>query len=95
MKKSLGVCYYPEHWDESLWINDAKQMSDLGLTYVRIGEFAWKRIEPNEGDFHFEWLDKAINILLKQNVPKRELAKALSVVTNMSVNDLYERVKDL
>ena len=63
MKKSLGVCYYPEHWDESLWINDAKQMSDLGLTYVRIGEFAWKRIEPTEGDFHFEWLDKAINIL--------------------------------
>ena len=40
-------------------------------------------------------IDKAINILLKQNVPKRELAKALSVVTNMSVNDLYERVKDL
>ena len=40
-------------------------------------------------------VDKAINILLKQNVPKRELAKALSVVTNMSVNDLYERVKDL
>ena len=63
MKKSLGVCYYPEHWDESLWINDAKQMSDLGLTWVRIGEFAWKRIEPTEGDFHFEWLDKAINIL--------------------------------
>ena len=63
MKKSLGVCYYPEHWDESIWINDAKQMSDLGVTWVRIGEFAWKRIEPNEGVYYFEWLDKAINIL--------------------------------
>ena len=40
-------------------------------------------------------LDKAIGILLEQKVPKRELAKALSLVTDISVNDLYERVKDL
>ncbi len=40
-------------------------------------------------------LDKAVGILLKQKVPKRELAKALSLVTNISVNDLYEKVKDL
>ena len=40
-------------------------------------------------------LDKAISILLEQKVPKRELAKTLSLVTNISVNDLYERVKDL
>ena len=40
-------------------------------------------------------LDKAINILIEQKVPKRELAKALSLVTDLSVNDLYERVKDL
>jgi len=33
--------------------------------------------------------------LIEQKVPKRELAKALSLVTDMSVNDLYERVKDL
>ena len=40
-------------------------------------------------------LDKAISVLIAQKVPKRELAKALSLVTDMSVNDLYERVKDL
>lgn len=40
-------------------------------------------------------LDKAIGILLEQKVPKRELAKTLSLVTDISVNDLYERVKDL
>ncbi len=63
MKQSLGVCYYPEHWDESLWHEDARKMSELGLTWVRIGEFAWKRIEPSEGEFDFDWLDRAINIL--------------------------------
>jgi beta-galactosidase len=41
----------------------ARQMAEAGLTWVRIGEFAWKRMEPYEGQFDFEWLDKAINIL--------------------------------
>ena len=40
-------------------------------------------------------LDEAIKILLDQKVPKRELAKSLSLLTNLSVNELYERVKNL
>lgn len=60
----FGVCYYPEHWSEALWEKDAKQMQELGLRYVRIAEFAWSRIEPKEGTYEFEWLDKAINILV-------------------------------
>ena len=63
MQRSLGTCYYPEHWPQKLWVEDAKRMADAGLTWVRIGEFAWKRLEPNEGQFEFEWLDKAIDIL--------------------------------
>ena len=63
MQRSLGTCYYPEHWNEALWPQDARQMVEAGLTWVRIGEFAWKRMEPREGEFDFEWLDKVINIL--------------------------------
>ena len=37
----LGVCYYPEHWPEDLWEDDARRMAELGIAYVRIGEFAW------------------------------------------------------
>lgn len=37
---ALGVCYYPEHWDESRWADDARRMAAMGLHYVRIGEFA-------------------------------------------------------
>jgi len=47
----LGVCYYPEHWPEEYWARDARRMHALGLSYVRIGEFAWGRIEKNEGRF--------------------------------------------
>ena len=37
MKRSLGVCYYPEHWPEEIWARDAQQMVETGLTWVRIG----------------------------------------------------------
>ena len=27
----LGTCYYPEHWDESLWRDDLKRMLENGI----------------------------------------------------------------
>ena len=59
----LGVCYYPEHWPEEMWADDARRMADLGLTWVRIGEFAWSRIEPDPGRFDWSWLDRAVETL--------------------------------
>ncbi|WP_309623375.1 beta-galactosidase [Novosphingobium sp.] len=59
----LGVCYYPEHWDESLWADDARRMVEAGLSRVRIGEFAWSRIEPEPGRFDWGWLDRVIAVL--------------------------------
>lgn len=63
MKRSLGICYYPEHWPEETWAKDAAQMADLGITWVRIGEFAWSRLEPTPGDLRFDWLARAIETL--------------------------------
>jgi beta-galactosidase len=59
----LGVCYYPEHWPESWWAEDAAAMRDLGIAYVRIGEFAWNRMEPREGTYDWGWLDRAMDVL--------------------------------
>jgi beta-galactosidase len=59
----LGVCYYPEQWPESVWADDARRMRDMGLSRVRIGEFAWSRIEPDPGHFDWAWLDRAIATL--------------------------------
>jgi len=63
MKRVLGVCYYPEHWPEDIWAEDARRMADAGLTLVRIGEFAWSRLEPVPGDLRLDWLDRAIDVL--------------------------------
>ena len=63
MKRTLGVCYYPEHWPQNLWKEDAKRMAEAGLSWVRIGEFAWSKMEPSPGELKFEWLDEIIEIL--------------------------------
>jgi beta-galactosidase len=63
MTPALGVCYYPEHWPESQWAEDAARMAEIGLSWVRIGEFAWSRMEPRPGQFDWGWLDRAIETL--------------------------------
>ena len=63
MKRTLGVCYYPEHWPEEKWAEDARRMVETGLTWVRIGEFAWQRMEPSRGVFTWDWLDRAVETL--------------------------------
>ncbi len=63
MTRTLGVCYYPEHWPEAQWADDAARMFETGLTWVRIGEFAWSRMEAAPGVFTWEWLDRAIETL--------------------------------
>ncbi|MEM1429805.1 MAG: beta-galactosidase [Pseudomonadota bacterium] len=63
MTRRLGTCYYPEHWPEDVWAEDARRMAEAGLTWVRIGEFAWSRIEPEPGRFDWAWLDRAVDML--------------------------------
>ena len=59
----LGVCYYPEQWTPDRWASDARRMAALGLKAVRIGEFAWARMEPRPGQYDWQWLDQAIATL--------------------------------
>lgn len=59
----LGVCYYPEHWPEGRWADDARRMRALGISVVRIGEFAWSRLEPRRGQLQWAWFDRAIAVL--------------------------------
>ena len=38
-------------------------MRELGVAYVRIGEFAWSRYEPRRGEFQWGWLDRVMEAL--------------------------------
>ncbi len=63
-----GSAYYPEHWPEARWATDAPRMQAAGFNVVRIGEFAWCRMEPQEGVFDFAWMDRAIATLNAQGI---------------------------
>jgi beta-galactosidase len=64
----FGVDYYPEHWPEERWMLDAKMMAEAGFNVVRLAEFAWAKMEPEEGSFDFAWLDRAITTLAAQGI---------------------------
>lgn len=64
----IGADYYPEHWPRERWEIDAKLMKEAGLNVTRLAEFSWTKLEPNEGQFDFGWLDDAIETLGSQGV---------------------------
>ncbi|MEK5252669.1 beta-galactosidase [Paenibacillus sp. FSL F4-0125] len=61
----MGVDYYPEHWDESMWESDIRLMKETGVKVVRVAEFAWSRLEIAEGNYQFGWLDRALDLFHK------------------------------
>ena len=64
----FGVDYYPEQWPESYWEQDAKLMHDCGVNTVRMAEFAWYYMEPEEGTFRFEMFDRVIELFGKYGI---------------------------
>lgn len=63
-----GVYYYPEHWDESQWERDFKKMKELGFEFTHFAEFAWAQLEPEEGKYDFDWLDRAVAVAAKYDL---------------------------
>jgi beta-galactosidase len=64
----FGVDYYPEHWPEERWEKDASLMAEANFNVVRLAEFAWSKMEPEEGKYDFEWLNRIITIMNLQGI---------------------------
>lgn len=69
--KSLlhGGDYNPDQWLDypEVLEQDLKLMKDANANTFSVGIFAWAALEPVEGEFHFEWLDKIIDNIQAQN----------------------------
>jgi beta-galactosidase len=61
----LGSAWYPEQWPESAWAEDLRLMQAHGANVVRIGEYAWSRMEPREGEYDMGWLVRAVRLANK------------------------------
>lgn len=66
---TLGVCYYPEHWDEALWRDDLRRMKEHGIEVVRVFEFAWSCVEKHEGQFDFALFDRFLQLSHEEGMP--------------------------
>lgn len=59
----FGGDYNPEQWPEQVWDDDIALMREARVNLVSLGVFAWARIQPDEGEFDFDWLDRIIGKL--------------------------------
>ncbi len=64
----FGVDYYPEHWPEERWETDCILMQQAGIEVARLAEFSWHKMEPVEGQYDFEWLHRAVDLLKKYGI---------------------------
>ncbi|MGG7620274.1 beta-galactosidase [Bacillus coreaensis] len=63
-----GAAYYPELWDEKVIDEDIKLMKQVGINVVRMGEFAWSSMEPEEGKFELSFFVKIIERLYENGI---------------------------
>lgn len=64
----LGVAWYPEHWPEERWVEDLKLMQAAGIRVVRVADFAWSRLEPREGEFDLDWLERVVALAARHGI---------------------------
>jgi beta-galactosidase GanA len=56
----VGAAYYPEVAGDEI-DRDIRQMLSVGVNMVRMAEFAWSKMEPDEGRYDFKWLHRAVD----------------------------------
>ena len=64
----IGAAYYPELWKENEVEKDVERCKAYGINALRIGEFAWSKMEPREGEYDFDWLERAVDKLYENGI---------------------------
>lgn len=85
-KIKIGVAYYPERCGEEMWESDAIRMKEAGIKVIRVAEFAWCKMEPEEGKFELDWLVKVVNLFGSYGIKT-----ILCTPTNCAPLWLYEK----
>ena len=65
-----GADYNPEQWLDypGIFEKDIELMKKAKCNVMSVGIFSWATLEPEEGVFNFEWLDKVINTLYENGI---------------------------
>ncbi|WP_461172453.1 beta-galactosidase [Arthrobacter sp. Z1-9] len=60
---AYGGDYNPEQWPVSVRLEDLELMKEAGVSFLSVGIFSWALLEPEEGKYHFDWLDEVLDNL--------------------------------
>ena len=66
-----GGDYNPEQWikeKDTIWKTDMELAKKAGVNTLSVGIFAWSMLEPEEGVYHFEWLDEVMDMLAENGI---------------------------
>lgn len=63
-----GGDYNPDQWPEEVWDEDVALMQKAGVNLVSVAIFSWAKLEPEEGVYDFDWLDRVIDKLGKAGI---------------------------
>ena len=65
-----GGDYNPEQWlnRPDILEKDLDMLEESGCNVVSLGIFSWSTLEPEEGVFHFDWLEDIINKLYERGI---------------------------
>jgi beta-galactosidase len=58
-----GAAYYPELWPDTEIDRDIAIMRETGINVVRMGEFAWAKMEPDEGRISLSYFARVMDKL--------------------------------
>ena len=85
----IGTYYYPEQWPRNQWERDFDHMADMGMQIVHMGEFAWYFMEPEEGKYDFDWLERNVEIASRNGL--KVILCTPSVLTQKFAHKIWQQ----
>ena len=62
-----GGDYNPDQWSPDVWEEDMRLMKLAHCNAMTVGIFAWTALEPAEGEYDFDWLDRVMDMLAEND----------------------------
>ncbi|MEO6891805.1 MAG: beta-galactosidase [Ktedonobacteraceae bacterium] len=63
-----GADYNPEQWPEAVWLDDMRLMKLANVNMVSLNIFSWALLEPEPRHYHFEQLDRIMDMLAEHGI---------------------------
>lgn len=67
-KLLFGVAYYDEYMPYERLDKDVQMMKETGINVVRIAESTWSTVEPQDGVYDFNHIDRVLNAMHKAGI---------------------------